>query len=79
EEGLAIRGAISCTQPRRVAAVSVPKRIAAEVGRRFALEVGCPIRFEGCTSPESTMRYTTDIVLLREFHVDSKLSKYLIG
>jgi ATP-dependent RNA helicase DHX8/PRP22 len=47
EEGFADRGKIGCTQPRRVAAVSVAKRVAEEVGCRVGQEVGYTIRFEG--------------------------------
>ena len=55
EEGFADRGKIGCTQPRRVAAVSVAKRVAEEVGCRVGQEVGYTIRFEGAC-PESSRR-----------------------
>lgn len=57
EEGFAERGKIGCTQPRRVAAVSVAKRVAEEVGCRVGTEVGYTIRFEDCTSPETKIKY----------------------
>ena len=53
ELGLTSRGMIGCTQPRRVAAMSVAKRVAEEVGCQLGQEVGYTIRFEDCTSPET--------------------------
>lgn len=41
---------IGCTQPRRVAAMSVAKRVADEMGSKLGDEVGYSIRFEDCTS-----------------------------
>eukprot|EP00122_Pirum_gemmata_P004814 Pgem_evm1s4385 len=51
---------IGCTQPRRVAAISVAKRVAEEVGCRLGAEVGYTIRFEDCTAPETKIKYMTD-------------------
>ena len=78
EEGFANRGMIGCTQPRRVAAMSVAKRVAEEVGCRLGAEVGYTIRFEDCTSPETKIKYMTDGMLLRECLMDNKLSKYQV-
>ncbi|CAG8789552.1 1157_t:CDS:2, partial [Acaulospora morrowiae] len=63
EEGFAERGKIGCTQPRRVAAMSVAKRVAEEVGCRLGEEVGYTIRFEDCTSPSTKIKYMTDETL----------------
>ena len=76
EEGFTLRGRIGCTQPRRVAAMSVAKRVAEEVGCRLGQEVGYTIRFEDCTSPESKIVYMTDGMLLRQSLVDNDLSQY---
>lgn len=43
---------IGCTQPRRVAAMSVAARVAEEMGVKLGNEVGYSIRFEDCTSGE---------------------------
>ena len=48
EEGYGKSGIIGCTQPRRVAAVSVAKRVSEEVGCELGEEVGYTIRFEDC-------------------------------
>lgn len=56
EAGHASRGIIGCTQPRRVAAMSVAKRVAEEMGVRLGAEVGYSIRFEDCTGPETVIK-----------------------
>jgi ATP-dependent RNA helicase DHX8/PRP22 len=62
ELGLAKRrGIIGCTQPRRVAAVSVAKRVAEEYGCALGEQVGYSIRFEDVTSPDTvSMLMLTD-------------------
>jgi pre-mRNA-splicing factor ATP-dependent RNA helicase DHX38/PRP16 len=66
EDGYTKLGLVGCTQPRRVAAVSVAKRVADEMGVELGQEVGYSIRFEDCTSPSTRIKYMTDGVLLRE-------------
>ena len=75
EAGYTSRGVIGCTQPRRVAAMSVAKRVAEEFGCRLGQEVGYSIRFEDCTSPETTIKYMTDGMLLREILMNPDLLK----
>jgi ATP-dependent RNA helicase DHX8/PRP22 len=60
EAGFTNNGMIGCTQPRRVAAVSVAKRVAEEVGCQLGQEVGYTIRFEDVTSPATKIKYMTD-------------------
>ena len=68
---------IGCTQPRRVAAVSVAKRVSEEMECELGKEVGYSIRFEDCTSKGITkIKYMTDGVLLRESLNDSSLFQY---
>uniref|UniRef100_A0A0N4Z3M9 RNA helicase n=1 Tax=Parastrongyloides trichosuri TaxID=131310 RepID=A0A0N4Z3M9_PARTI len=76
EAGLAGNGKVGCTQPRRVAAMSVAKRVAEEYGCRLGAEVGYTIRFEDCTSNETIIKYMTDGMLLRECLVDPDLNGY---
>mmetsp|Transcript_15866 Transcript_15866/g.35547 ORF Transcript_15866/g.35547 Transcript_15866/m.35547 type:complete len:1098 (-) Transcript_15866:65-3358(-) len=78
EAGFTSRGVIGCTQPRRVAAMSVAKRVAEEFGCRLGQEVGYAIRFEDQTGPETLIKYQTDGMLLREVLSDSAVSKYSI-
>lgn len=78
EEGFARKGKIGCTQPRRVAAVSVAKRVAEEVGCKLGSTVGYTIRFEDCTSPQTHIKYMTDGMLQREALVDPNMSQYSV-
>lgn len=76
EMGLTSTGIIGCTQPRRVAASSVAKRVAEEFGCELGQEVGYSMRFEDCTTPETVIKYMTEGMLLREYLADNTLSKY---
>lgn len=67
---------IGCTQPRRVAAMSVAARVAEEMGKRLGNEVGYAIRFEDNTSEKTVLKYMTDGMLLRELLTDPELSQY---
>uniref|UniRef100_A0A452SQC8 RNA helicase n=1 Tax=Ursus americanus TaxID=9643 RepID=A0A452SQC8_URSAM len=76
EEGYTKKGMkIACTQPRRVAAMSVAARVAREMGGG-----GEPlgIRFEDCTSERTVLRYMTDGMLLREFLSEPDLASYSV-
>ncbi|KAJ5527193.1 hypothetical protein N7513_011352 [Penicillium frequentans] len=70
------RKMVACTQPRRVAAMSVAQRVAAEMDVKLGEEVGYSIRFEDMTSPKTIMKYMTDGMLLREAMNDHNLSRY---
>eukprot|EP00871_Galdieria_phlegrea_P004936 jgi/Galph1/5443/GphlegSOOS_G4026.1 len=76
EEGYSKRGTIGCTQPRRVAAVSVANRVAEEMQVELGKEVGYAIRFEDFTSEKTVIKYMTDGILLRESLTDPDLEKY---
>ncbi|KAF7151906.1 hypothetical protein RHSIM_Rhsim02G0021600 [Rhododendron simsii] len=78
EAGYTTKGKIGCTQPRRVAAMSVAKRVAEEFGCRLGEEVGYAIRFEDCTGPDTVIKYMTDGMLLREILIDENLSQYAV-
>jgi len=69
---------IGCTQPRRVAAMSVAKRVSEEFGCRLGQEVGYVIRFEDCTSPDTIISYMTDGMLLRQCLMDPDLHQYSV-
>eukprot|EP01135_Chromosphaera_perkinsii_P000731 Nk52_evm19s151 gene=Nk52_evmTU19s151 len=76
EAGYAKTGRIGCTQPRRVAAMSVAKRVSEEFGCRLGEEIGYTIRFEDCTSQSTVCKYMTDGMLLRECLMDTSLKQY---
>lgn len=78
EEGYTKTGVVGCTQPRRVAAVSVAKRVADEMSVELGAEVGYAIRFEDCTSPKTVIAYMTDGILLRESLTDPDLDRYSV-
>jgi pre-mRNA-splicing factor ATP-dependent RNA helicase DHX15/PRP43 len=67
---------VACTQPRRVAAMSVAKRVADEMDVELGQEVGYSIRFENKTSNKTVLKYMTDGMLLREAMDDHDLSRY---
>lgn len=69
---------IACTQPRRVAAVSVAKRVAEERGTKLGGDVGYTIRFEDESSPSTNIKYMTDGMLQREAINDPIMSKYSV-
>ncbi|XP_060707093.1 pre-mRNA-splicing factor ATP-dependent RNA helicase DHX16 [Hemiscyllium ocellatum] len=79
EEGYTAGGMkIGCTQPRRVAAMSVAARVAQEIGVKLGNEVGYSIRFEDCTSERTVLKYMTDGMLLREFLTEPDLAGYSV-
>jgi pre-mRNA-splicing factor ATP-dependent RNA helicase DHX38/PRP16 len=76
EDGYGLKGVIACTQPRRVAAMSVAKRVSQEMGVGLGAEVGYSIRFEDVTSDKTRIKYMTEGILLRETLMDKDLDKY---
>ncbi|EFR00310.1 pre-mRNA-splicing factor ATP-dependent RNA helicase PRP43 [Nannizzia gypsea CBS 118893] len=67
---------VACTQPRRVAAMSVAERVANEMDVKLGEEVGYSIRFEDKTSSKTILKYMTDGMLLREAMHDHDLKRY---
>ena len=74
--GFARLGVIGCTQPRRVAAISIAKRVAEEMGEILGAKVGYTVRFEDVTSGNTRIKYMTDGMLLREAISDPLLKRY---
>lgn len=68
--------AIACTQPRRVAAMSIAKRVSEEMDVELGEQVGYTIRFEDVSTPSTILRFLTDGMLLREAMHDPSLSRY---
>uniref|UniRef100_A0A5B7BJA9 RNA helicase n=1 Tax=Davidia involucrata TaxID=16924 RepID=A0A5B7BJA9_DAVIN len=69
---------IGITQPRRVAAVTVAKRVAEECSVELGQKVGYSIRFEDVTCSSTRIKYMTDGLLLREALLDPYLSRYSV-
>lgn len=78
DEGFSDYGMIGCTQPRRVAAVSVSKRVSEEMGCKLGEDVGYTIRFEDMTSSKTRIKYMTDGMLQREALLDPTMSNYSV-
>ena len=71
-------GTVVCTQPRRVAAVTIAQRVAAETGSDVGDVVGYTVRFDDQSSAATRIKYVTDGVLLREAIGDNTLSRYSV-
>ena len=76
EAGLGIAAKIGCTQPRRVAALSISQRIAEELNVAWGREVGCKIRFDDRSGNDTYIKLMTDGILLAETQGDPTLAEY---
>jgi ATP-dependent helicase HrpA len=74
--GRGTHGRIACTQPRRVAALSVSRRVADELNVAWGREVGCKIRFNDETTRDTVVKFLTDGMLLAEVQGDPLLREY---
>lgn len=74
--GRGIRGMIGCTQPRRIAAINVAKRIAFELNEPMGTSVGYKIRFDDKTPDNAYIKLMTDGILLAETQQDRFLTQY---
>ncbi len=70
------KGLIGCTQPRRVAAVSLAKRVSEEMNTTLGDLVGVQVRFLDQTCPDTRIKFMTDGILLAETRGDRQLQKY---
>lgn len=78
DAGLSKKGLIVVTQPRRVAAMTVAQRVAAEMGVKIGEGVGYTIRFDDRTSSQTAVKFATDGMLLREAQIDPLLKRYSV-
>lgn len=76
EAGRGVAGKIGCTQPRRIAAITIAHRIAEELGEPLGQSVGYKIRFQNKTSPQAYIKIMTDGMLLAEAQSDRRLYEY---
>ena len=74
--GRGISGQIACTQPRRIAATTIARRIAEEMGEPLGRSVGYKIRFQDKSSSLSYIKIMTDGMLLAETQSDPRLMTY---
>jgi ATP-dependent helicase HrpA len=75
-KGAGGHGLIGHTQPRRIAASSVAKRIAQELNTPLGEHVGFKVRFQDRLSPGATVKLMTDGILLAETQTDPLLRAY---
>lgn len=68
---------IGVTQPRRVAAMSMAARVAQELSLTSS-KVSYQIRYDATVSPDTSIKFMTDGVLLRELATDFLLTKYSV-
>ncbi|KAJ5142592.1 uncharacterized protein N7515_001379 [Penicillium bovifimosum] len=76
-----VGGCIAITQPRRVAAITLARRVAEEMGTPLgshspASKVGYSVRFDTSTSPSTRVKFLTEGMLLQEMLHDPYLTKY---
>ncbi len=76
EAGRGKKKRVGCTQPRRIAAISVAARVAEELGPRQSDRVGYKIRFQDKTSRATRIKFMTDGILLAEAQSDNQLRAY---
>ena len=76
ELGCGRNGIIGCTQPRRIAATAMARRLAQEMHCTCGKEVGSQVRFEDHTSEETVLKFMTDGILLAELRNDPDFRKY---
>ncbi|WP_300455743.1 ATP-dependent RNA helicase HrpA [Desulfobacula sp.] len=76
DAGQGIKGLIGCTQPRRIAAINVARRIAEELQETIGQSVGYKIRFDDKTQPRAYIKMMTDGILLAETQTDRFLNAY---
>lgn len=76
EAGRGLAGMIGCTQPRRIAATTVARRIAEEMGENLGRSVGYKIRFDDQTPRDAFVKIMTDGILLMEAQTDPLLRSY---
>ncbi|MGL4524780.1 MAG: ATP-dependent RNA helicase HrpA [Spirochaetia bacterium] len=78
DAGLGEYGKIACIQPRRLAAISLAKRVAEELGENIGESVDYHIRFDDKSSPHSFIRFMTDGMLLAKLQQDPFLWEYRV-
>ncbi|MFA7444219.1 MAG: ATP-dependent RNA helicase HrpA [Lysobacteraceae bacterium] len=74
--GRGAAGMIGCTQPRRIAARSMARRVAEELGVSAGGVVGYQVRFTEQVGEDTAIKFMTDGILLAEIQSDRMLSRY---
>ncbi|PWA32501.1 hypothetical protein CCH79_00019407 [Gambusia affinis] len=69
---------IACTQPRRIACISLAKRVSFESLNQYGSKVGYQIRFETSRTPATKLLFLTEGLLLRQIQQDKILDQYQV-
>ncbi|XP_059187362.1 probable ATP-dependent RNA helicase DHX34 [Centropristis striata] len=69
---------IACTQPRRIACISLAKRVSFESLNQYGSKVGYQIRFETTRTPATKLLFLTEGLLLRQIQQDKTLAQYQV-
>ncbi|KAI3354044.1 hypothetical protein L3Q82_018599 [Scortum barcoo] len=69
---------IACTQPRRIACISLAKRVSFESLNQYGSKVGYQIRFETTRTPATKLLFLTEGLLLRQIQQDGTLAQYQV-
>ncbi|NXY83494.1 DHX34 helicase, partial [Alcedo cyanopectus] len=69
---------VACSQPRRIACLSLAKRVAFESLNQYGDQVGYQIRFESSRSPATRILFLTEGLLLRQAQRDPALPGYRV-
>jgi ATP-dependent RNA helicase DDX35 len=78
EKGYHAKGMIGITQPRRVSAITLAKRVAEEMGQVFGEEVGCAARFLNKFNENTKIKFMTEGIIMREIFANPLLSEYSV-
>ncbi len=74
--GRGLSGLIGCTQPRRIAAKSIARRVAEELKSPLGVLVGFAVRFQDTLGDDALIKFMTDGILLAETQSDRSLRRY---
>ncbi|XP_074075275.1 putative ATP-dependent RNA helicase DHX34 [Macrotis lagotis] len=69
---------VACTQPRRIACISLAKRVSFESLSQYGSQVGYQIRFESTRSPATKIVFLTEGLLLRQIQREPTLPQYQV-
>mmetsp|Transcript_19012 Transcript_19012/g.46689 ORF Transcript_19012/g.46689 Transcript_19012/m.46689 type:complete len:638 (+) Transcript_19012:149-2062(+) len=76
--GYTTLGCLCITQPRRIAAINISKRLCTETEKTLGMEIGYSVRFEDMTSINTIIKFLTDGILLREILSNPLLDNYSV-
>lgn len=70
---------IACTQPRRIAATALARRVAYETLNEYGSKIAYQIRFEKTRTLKTRLLFVTEGLLLRQLQSDPELNQYNVS